>query len=312
MLLHGLALAAFLLALVAQQVSPLQLMSRSLSLGSHVKDAIRQSKPVKATKLLSAATFWGTMSSSGLHSSLSSTSTVSATATASQFQPDRSVAQSTTIFVGNLPFSITEEEIQGVISENMGPNLVKNVQIIRGEKTKRFMGFIFIHFFEHHVALSGVEFFDGLVYGDRTLNSNLKTQDEAYKKFAAASKKKKSAQRKYEHSIYLANLDYSLTERELVNMCDDILGPGQVDFVHIPLDKKSKSPRGYAQIQFTTKDVVDKAILEFNGLEVFDRLLRCERLKEPKDIGKKVPKEEGAGDGDDLSEFFDDNFQASE
>lgn len=245
------------------------------------------------------------------HATTLSTSSTHSVTNHHHYEPDRSVAKSTTIFVGNLPFSSTELEIETIIKENMGENLVKNIQLIRGEKTKRPLGYAFIHFHEHHIALQGVEFFNGLMYGDRTLNSNMKDPDEAAK--SSALKKKKQKDRKYHLSIYLSNLDYSLTEQELINMCDDILGPDLVDYVNIPLDIRSKSPKGYAQIQFKTMDAVEKALVEFNGLDVFNRLLKCDRLKPPKEIGKKVPKEVQNDSGnrvgdEDITEFFDDNF----
>jgi len=250
-----------------------------------------------------------------LHSSSSSTTSPSSfVSMTNHYEPDRSATKSSTVFIGNLPFTASEVEIENIIKENMGPNLVKGVQIIRGAKSKRPMGYGFIQFHEYHIALQGVEFFDGLVYGDRTLNSNLKDQDEAAKS-AALKKKKMKNVRNYQQSIHLSNLDYSLTEQELVNMCDDVLGPGQVDYVNIPLDVRSKSPKGYAQIQFTSTEAVERALIEFNGLEVFDRLLKCDRLKAPKDIGKKLPKDErnetgGQHDHEEL--IFSDNFDTME
>ena len=210
------------------------------------------------------------------------------------------------VFVGNLPYDIVQSDIEQLIVENIGPKeVIANIQIMTGAKTKRFLGFLFIHFYDNDIALKAVEYLNGLQYMDRTLNSNIKDMDTIGE---TTKLKQKSFQLKYNNCIYLSNLDYSLTEQEIMNMCDDILGPGLVEFVRIPVDKSSKVSRGFAHIQFKDPESVTKAIQELTGLEVFGRQLNAERLKSPKEMVKKeLPVNDGNTENftpDELEEYM--------
>lgn len=203
------------------------------------------------------------------------------------------------VFVGNLPYDIKQSDIEQLIVDNIGPKeVIANIQIMTGAKTKRFLGFLFIHFYDNEIAMKAVEYLNGLQYLDRTLNSNIKDIETIGE---TTKLKQKNFQLKYGHCIYLSNLDYSLTEQEIANMCDDILGPGLVEFVRIPVDKSSKVSRGYAHIQFKAPESVEKAIQELTGLEVFGRQLNAEKLKSPKEM---VKKEVPVSDGDANTENF--------
>ena len=182
--------------------------------------------------------------------------------------------------------------------------MIAKIQIAKGKKTDRPLGYMFVHFNTYKMAQDACSFFHGLDYDGRTLNANMKDSEES-------SKFNKNCPKRINQSIFLRNLDYSLTETELVNMCDDILGPGFVQYIKIPLDKYTKNPKGYAHVQFKNEEIVTKAITEFTGLEVFGRALTAERLKAPKEFEKKVaaPVEEEFYSDED--EIYSDKYQNS-
>jgi nucleolin len=201
------------------------------------------------------------------------------------------------IFVGNLPFTITDEIITGIIVKNMGPGLIKQVNIMKGKKSKRPMGFLFVDFIDAKNAVKGSELFDGYDLEGRILNSNLKYADDEVliKASTGLDEKPKTApltSLTSGNTIYLSNMDYSLGEEEIYNMCDDLVGVGLVSEVRIPLDKETGSPRGFAYIEFKDYESVGKAMTELSEVEVYGRVLKVERMAMPKKREVALTKEQ--------------------
>eukprot|EP00597_Dinobryon_sp_UTEXLB2267_P000763 CAMPEP_0170073046 /NCGR_PEP_ID=MMETSP0019_2-20121128/10534_1 /TAXON_ID=98059 /ORGANISM="Dinobryon sp., Strain UTEXLB2267" /LENGTH=219 /DNA_ID=CAMNT_0010282325 /DNA_START=91 /DNA_END=750 /DNA_ORIENTATION=+ len=176
------------------------------------------------------------------------------------------------VFIGNLPFTITENDLLSLSESKVGKNLVRSVLVPVGKKSKKGLGYAFLDYKNREAANKAVEAFDGLMYNERPLNSNFKDESEI------SSKKKTRIEK---NTIFLSNLDLSLTEEELINMCNDILGEGLVVSIEIPVDKFTRNPRGFAFIEFVNVETVNKAIAELNNLEVLERLLSCAEMKRP-------------------------------
>jgi len=239
--------------------------------------------------------------SNSIRSSSSSSSSMIRDSKGKTFTPNRDKAN--IVFVGNLPFTINDEIVIDMIQSTFGDakGMIKKIQIAKGKKSDRPLGYMFLHFNTFKMAQDACAYFHGLDYDGRTLNANMKDNDEP-------SKFNKNCPKRITQSIFLRNLDYSMTENEIVNMCDDILGPGLVQFVKIPLDKYTKVPKGYAHIQFKDMETVNRAVIEFTGLEVFGRALTAEKLKAPREFEKKVAvpvEEEFYSDNDEYPDYSD-------
>ena len=137
-------------------------------------------------------------------------------------------------------------------------------------------------------AYACVELTDGMEYGDRVLNSNLKDSDPDKADAQKLAKEKFNMQ----NTVYLKNLDYSLSEEELFNMCEDLVGKNCVYRLKIPLDKKTQEPRGFAHIEFKTQEAVELALSSLTGVEVFDRKLEATRMMPPPKISPAMLKRE--------------------
>lgn len=216
--------------------------------------------------------------------------TLKASPAATSSSSSNSGPQTNKVFLGNLPFTITDDFIKNLVETNLGKNLVTNVNIIRGSKTKRPMGILFIDFVNPASAERAVAFFDGYDLDGRILNSNLKHAEEIGEAKKQKEKEKdKLPPLRISNTIYLSNLDYSLCEEELYNMCDDLVGVGLVKEVRIPLDKNTGSPRGFAYIEFHDPSSIELAINELTNVEVYGRLLRADKMTPPP---KKVKEED--------------------
>ena len=117
---------------------------------------------------------------------------------------------------------------------------------------------------------------DGMIFEDRMLNGNIK--DSTTPPSQASMDKKMFV---LDRSVYLNNLDYSLNEEEIYNMCEDILGYDLVDRIKIAYDKRTGRPRGFGHVEFKDPDTVERALAELNGLEVLDRPMQVTRLTMP-------------------------------
>jgi RNA recognition motif-containing protein len=203
---------------------------------------------------------------------------------------------STKVFVGNMPFTVTEKEIRKLandlkITDDM--RRIVSISIPQGKKSKSGMGFVFIDFDSVDSAVKASEKINGAVFSGRTINSNVKD-------LASANAPKKvvtSKARVIDNSIYLANLDVTLTEEEIINMCNDILAtPEEQDSgilnkivsIEKPLEKGTDVPRGFAFIEFGSKALVELACKEFNNLEVLGKLLYCLPMQKQSERKKKI------------------------
>jgi RNA recognition motif-containing protein len=192
---------------------------------------------------------------------------------------------SSKIFIGNLPFTSTTEDLLDLVAQCVDENIkVVNVQIARGKKSKAHRGFAFIDFEDHETAVFVADSLDGVLYEDRVLNCNVKSENNA-----PVMKKRKPI---VENSIFLANLPSTFDEVIVGEMCEDILGGQMVRGITMPLDRITKKRRGIAIIEFYDSENAQRAVKEFDGLSVLDRLLFCEMMKEQRYLKKEEKKKE--------------------
>jgi len=187
------------------------------------------------------------------------------------------------VFMGNLPFEITERDVTKLLQMvQIGESKYRKINIAQGKKTKRPLGWLLIEFKDAETARMCVEATNGIDFMGRVLNVNIKDPPL------------EARQPIRDHMVYLSNLDYSLTEIEIYNMCEDLVGPGLVLGVKIPLDKSRDVPRGYAHIEFKDASSVQLAITQLTGVEVFGRLLKAEKLGVPASRKVKLGEDEEA------------------
>ena len=198
----------------------------------------------------------------------------------------------TKVFIGNLPFTITIEDIRKLVEENVGEGLIKEngIEIAVGKKSKAPRGFVFVDCIDEEAALATADRLNEIMYHDRPLNSNVREIETETSSSTATSNKnsKKLASKNSRvtaNTVFLTNIDNSLDEREILNMCEDILGTDLVKSLQILRDKTTGKPRGVCYIEFKSNETTQRAIADFNGLEVLGRILVCVEFK-PKKVDK--------------------------
>jgi RNA recognition motif-containing protein len=117
--------------------------------------------------------------------------------------------------------------------------------------------------------------------------------DGARKEYTIASRK-----------VFVGNLNFDTTKREL----EEALGEaGKITDVHIPVDRNTGKPRGFAFVEFSDSSEAAEAIARFNGFELSGRALRINEAEErrPRAPGGPRPSFDRGGGGNSFGGFRD-------
>lgn len=71
--------------------------------------------------------------------------------------------------------------------------------------------------------------------------------------------------------MYVGNLSYDTNKQDLESLFSEY---GTVTDVHLPSDRETGRPRGFAFVTMDSKSSMDKAIEEVDGMEVAGRNLK--------------------------------------
>ena len=161
-------------------------------------------------------------------------------------------------------------------------------QIYRSEPLDKPKGFAFVDLMDHASALQAVSQLNGMELGGRTLNSSLRKKDfvKADRDPADFSARPRTdrdrpprVEENPERTVYVSNINWSLTKVSIENMCEDLLGKNLLENVRFPVDREKGTSRGFCYITFKSSDDAERAIRELNGVEVLGRLLNAKKYE---------------------------------
>jgi len=168
------------------------------------------------------------------------------------------------VYIGNLPFNLGEKDLEKLVNEKVGNNLLVSVSLPRGKKSKNGLGYGFVNFKDTLTAQLAAQRLDGIEEYGRVLKSSV-----------TDAKVRVVKPRVDANTVYLYNLEWSLTDLEIKNMCDDIVGEGLVVSIETPADNNTGMKRGFSYVEFIDDASAKKAINDLTGLEVLGRILTC-------------------------------------
>ncbi|MGB5809407.1 MAG: RNA-binding protein [Polyangiales bacterium] len=93
--------------------------------------------------------------------------------------------------------------------------------------------------------------------------------------------------------IFVGNLDYATTDEQLRELFGEI---GEVVDVHIPKDRETGRPRGFAFVRFAAEEHAAQAVEQIHGREVAGRALRLD-IAEDKPRPPRPRRDFGGGGG---------------
>jgi RNA recognition motif-containing protein len=91
-------------------------------------------------------------------------------------------------------------------------------------------------------------------------------------------------------SIFVGNLSYEISQEDLVEVFKDY---GEVQRVHIPVDKETGRKRGFAFVEMENKAQETTAIEALDGAEWMGRSIK---VNEARDREERAPFNGGGGD----------------
>ncbi|NJK38183.1 MAG: RNA-binding protein [Oscillatoriales cyanobacterium RM2_1_1] len=94
-------------------------------------------------------------------------------------------------------------------------------------------------------------------------------------------------------SIYVGNLSYQVTEEDLKSVFEEY---GSVKRVHLPTDRETGRPRGFAFVEMETEAEEDAAIEDLDGAEWMQRNIRVNKAK-PREPRSSNARGGGGGGG---------------
>ena len=176
------------------------------------------------------------------------------------------------LFVRNIGFNTTQEELADFF-QKYGD--VEESKICTDKNTGKSKGFGFLKFYEKKSAVAAMNDADNIVVGGRNLQIRYSNDKNGPIKGGGNNSGNNGGKRGpsgSEFGIFVGNISYKCTENDLKKFFKDC---GKV--VDVRLAKKPDGKlKGFAHVDFETKEAVDKAV-EKNGQELQGRALKVDR-----------------------------------
>ena len=81
------------------------------------------------------------------------------------------------------------------------------------------------------------------------------------------------------NQIYIGNLAFTASKTDLQTLCAEF---GEIANIHIPVDRASGKPRGFAFVTFADEDAATKS-LALNNMQFLSRQIRVNLANSPKE-----------------------------
>eukprot|EP01038_Epipyxis_sp_PR26KG_P005565 gene5565-7687_t len=189
------------------------------------------------------------------------------------------------VYIGNLEFSVSEQQIMEMCNDLVGAGIAQKVRIITDKETGRPRGFGYIDFSNPEDAAKAVGELNGVSLLGRDLRVNVAQKKEDLVNNFGGEKpftpREPRAPRTFnreqqQHSIFLGNLAWDASQEIIEDMINDVLGPGLFSRVRLAMDRETGRPKGFGHIDFKDAESAERAIVELNGLELLGRQLRAD------------------------------------
>lgn len=184
-----------------------------------------------------------------------------------------------TAYFGNLATGVTEEELAAAVGAKYGKENVVSVHLAK-DNEGRIRGF-------GHVELSSNELRDKCIseMNGMELRGNKLKVDKAVVKSRLPV-------------VCINNISYDVTQQNLEEMFDDLVGHGNYLDVKMHFDRITGYPRGFAHVTFVSKKYANAALEELKGIEMLGRPLRAQLVDKKNKVKGGDKKVKGGVDSD--------------
>lgn len=174
------------------------------------------------------------------------------------------------LYVGNLPYSMTQSQLTDVFQE---VGRVDAVEVVYDRVTDRSRGFAFVTMGSAEEAKEAIRMLDGSQIGGRTAKVNFPEIPRGGEREVMAPRIRRSSRGFIDspYKVYVGNLGWSLTSEALKEAFQD--QPGLLS-AKVIYERDSGRSRGFGFVSFASAEDVESALNTMNGVEVEGRPLR--------------------------------------
>jgi len=141
------------------------------------------------------------------------------------------------VFIGNMPFTVTEADLKSLVEEK-GVKF-ESLKIAKDRTTKASRGFGYVNFQSQQEAEEAVSKLSGLAIDGREVKVDLSVPKDQRPPRADGPRRERPPMAPADQSVFIGNLDFSVTDAEILAMCNDILGEGVVSKVRLATDRET-------------------------------------------------------------------------
>lgn len=194
------------------------------------------------------------------------------------------------IFVGNVPFDLSNVELQDFITDSLSTVDTPYKGMIKARiaysSDDRSKGFAHVDFITNEEADAAIEVLQGkeLVLKDRVVNVD---RSVGKKPIITATRTSRRTIIKNSKTIFIGNLSFQMDEANIRAMIDDIVGKGIVRRVFVSADLATKKLKGFCHVDFDTPELANAAVSKINGLECYGRVLRADLAENKNEFPQK-------------------------
>ncbi|KAI5819310.1 hypothetical protein BZA77DRAFT_168152 [Pyronema omphalodes] len=180
------------------------------------------------------------------------------------------VAPTRVIYVGNLQYEITEQEIHEKFAEF---GSVKGVRLPRQGTDGQARGFAYVEYENLSEAAEAIEAMHQASFHGRRLNVQYVNRADLRVKTNPESK-----------TLFIGNLSFNTTDEDLNELFKDIAGC--VD-VRVAMDRRTGQPRGFVHADFVDTPSAVAAKEKLTGTQLYGRTIRLDYSVPPEERRKK-------------------------
>jgi RNA recognition motif-containing protein len=172
------------------------------------------------------------------------------------------------LFIGNLPFEVDENKLMEMIKERDDSSALQSVKIIKSKETGESRGFGYATYTSKADAEMALAKLENLEIDGRSVKVDVSDKSNP--------KQKRMNTAGTDLKLFIGNLDFKATERDIMNLANDLLGENVAVRASIALERETKRPRGFGYIYFSNKDDLDVALGKLNGANLLNRDIRVD------------------------------------
>ncbi|KAJ9661817.1 hypothetical protein H2198_001782 [Neophaeococcomyces mojaviensis] len=187
-----------------------------------------------------------------------------------------------TIYIGNLFFDVTENDLNKEFSRF---GTIQNTRLIRDARGLS-KGFAYLTFENTEQAQAAVNDLNQQLFEGRRLLVAFAHQTEASQRTEYQERRNK-VQNPPSKTLFIGNMSFEMTDRDLNNL---FRGIRNVIDVRVAIDRRTGQPRGFAHADFVDVKSAMEAMKVLEGKETYGRKIRVDYSFGPSTAPKNTPR----------------------